>query len=238
MPEEIQLDWSEVVARNPKGYMEVQTGGRVIHGPVEKVELIEAEELLIITLKWAASMPTMDQPGFGKWVAAPFQRVHRFSTFHMPFVIESTPEKGDRVRFGLNIIYFDPVDGVDPSKVEGLVLQTTGAPAENSVVGLNNLRFFFEIGTEATDVIVGVHTDNSYHGLRLANALEQALRGEIPFEYEIISEPEVRTLGGYRRKGIMSVRMHVRPINDGTGWDVIKAFESAKFQRGLDFILG
>jgi len=41
----------------------------------------------------------------------------------VPFVIEDTPNKGPRVRFaGTNILYFNEVEGLNPARVEGLVI--------------------------------------------------------------------------------------------------------------------
>lgn len=116
-------DWEPVASLNPRGYAEIRAkdGSRVYHGPIEKVK-VNVEDVVEIHFRWLAtaslnefSMPDSD------WKVAPSNMnpiiLHNTMT---PFVVEQTPEKGPRVRFGLNILYLNEVEGIHPSKVEGL----------------------------------------------------------------------------------------------------------------------
>ncbi len=120
----MQVDWQEVVDRQPKGYVELSDGKRVIHGPIENMQINEGD-FVVINLKWVARAE-LDKVGLpsGSWkVAEDREKAVVFPNIVVPYVIEDTPEKGPRVRFaGRNILYFNEVDGLDPSKVEGLVL--------------------------------------------------------------------------------------------------------------------
>jgi hypothetical protein len=119
MPE---VDWNEVVERKPQGYVEFNDGRTATHGPLESIEIDEAD-FVVIRLKWraqvelgAAGMP------IGDWTAVANEEPIMFPNFTVAYEIEGTPEKGPRVRFGLNIIYFNRVEGLDPSRVVGLEL--------------------------------------------------------------------------------------------------------------------
>lgn len=116
-------DWEEVVKRDPKGYAEFQNQERILHGPIESVS-IDRFDMVHIKLKWAATMAPPGKPGFGEWRSAPKRREVVFPNLVVPFVFEQTPQKGERVRFGLNILYLDAIKGLDPAKVEGLNLTT------------------------------------------------------------------------------------------------------------------
>ena len=122
---EMMFDWRRVAEREPKGYLELRTEKMVIHGPVESLKVNE-DDMVVITLKWAARSAPLDKPGFGKWKNSPEDREVVFPNVVVPYVIETTPEKGERVRFGLSMLYFDPVPGLDPAKVQGLELDETG----------------------------------------------------------------------------------------------------------------
>jgi hypothetical protein len=104
-------DWNEVVQLNPQGYCEIQDdrAGLVYHGPVEKIS-IDPEDNVIIELKWVAQMGLRQTEGFGIWKKC--EKGHNtipFPNFMVEFVIEPTPEKGHRIRFGMgNIIYLEP----------------------------------------------------------------------------------------------------------------------------------
>ncbi len=121
MPKE-RLDWQEVVRLDPKGYLELNNGKMAIHGPVESVEVGE-DDMVVIKLKWAAQSSLSDAglPS-GDWKAIIRNRIF-FPNMEVPFIIEDTPEKGRRVRFGsTNILYLDEVEGLDPKKVQGINL--------------------------------------------------------------------------------------------------------------------
>jgi hypothetical protein len=121
--ENLHYDWKEVVALNPKGYMEIQSEekGLVFHGPIKKIE-INKHDFVILTFEWVAQMPLPGIRGFGEWEKAPDGKIEQvFPNLIVPFVIEDTPEKGKRIRFaGLNIIYIDEIQGIDPAQVKGL----------------------------------------------------------------------------------------------------------------------
>ena len=118
-----RFDWEEVVAMKPRGYVEIQDSKAktVIHGPIESI-LVDKDDFVQIQLKWAAKMGAMGTPTFMKWVNSPENKTMSFPNLVVPFVIEDTPEKGKRIRFGFNILYINPVEGLDPKKVEGLEL--------------------------------------------------------------------------------------------------------------------
>jgi hypothetical protein len=121
--ENLRYDWKEVVALDPKGYMEIQNQkkGLVFHGPIKKVE-VNKYDFVILTFEWVAQMPLPNNKGFGEWEKAPNEQIVQvFPNLKVPFVIEDTPEKGKRIRFaGLNIIYVDKIQGIDPAQVRGL----------------------------------------------------------------------------------------------------------------------
>jgi hypothetical protein len=118
-----ELDWNKVVDLRPQGYVELNDGENIIHGPIEDIHVNDVD-FVVITLKWAATMPCMGNPGFGKWKNLPDAKDKTiiFPNLAVTFVIEGTLVKGPRVRFGMNILYFDKIDGIDPANVEGLVL--------------------------------------------------------------------------------------------------------------------
>ncbi len=109
MPRE-EYDWCSVVREfNPQGYCEIQNpvDGIVIHGPVEGMTV--AEGMVYIRMKWVAKTGLPGQPSFGKWTrAAERFKVITFPDITTPFTLEATVEKGQRIRFGTNIIYIDP----------------------------------------------------------------------------------------------------------------------------------
>jgi len=115
----MRFDWREVVDLQPKGYLEMQGGGIVIHGPIDSVSIDEFDSVRI-KLKWAAEMGALMTPDFGKWKNSPENTEVVFPNFVAPFVFEDMPGKGARVQFGLNILYIEPVNGLNPAEVEGL----------------------------------------------------------------------------------------------------------------------
>ena len=119
----MQVDWQEVVDRKPKGYLELNNGERVIHGPIEDIAIDESD-FVVITLKWAARMELNGGIPSGRWVVAEEKDKEAIiPNLVVPFVIEDTPNKGPRVRFaGTNILYFNEVEGLNPARVEGLVI--------------------------------------------------------------------------------------------------------------------
>lgn len=124
----MELDWQAVIDRNPRGYVELNDGKWLIHGPIQSIELDAQTDFVRIKLHWAARVDLNEaRVPAGDWEVAPdTARVIEFPNLAVPFVIEPTPEKGLRVRFAsLNILYIDPVKGLDPKRVRGLQLETT-----------------------------------------------------------------------------------------------------------------
>jgi hypothetical protein len=122
MESEVRTNWAEVVTLNPQGYVEMNDGKRLVHGPIKGIE-IDGTDNVLIELEWAATclLGATGLPVSDEWqLVTPLQPVV-FPNFVVPFLIEDTPEKGPRVRFGgLNILYINKVEGIDPSKVKGL----------------------------------------------------------------------------------------------------------------------
>jgi len=116
-----QFDWQIVVDREPKGYVEINDGKMCIHGPLKDISIDEMD-FVKIELRWAAIVK-LGEFGIpaGEWEAFDVT-LFQFMNLVVPFVIEDTPEKGERVRWGVgSLIYFDEVeDNVDPTKIEGL----------------------------------------------------------------------------------------------------------------------
>lgn len=123
MPEQ-HVDWEEVIELDPKGYMEIQDQKQrlIFHGPIDTIEVDEMD-FVRITLKWVAQMGMPGEDSFGSWEKAPDEAKETvFPNIVVPFVIQNTPAKGRRICFGLNIIYIDAIEGIDPSEVRGLDL--------------------------------------------------------------------------------------------------------------------
>lgn len=66
--------------------------------------------------------------------------------------------------------------------------------------------------------------------------LEKRLRAEVPFTYRKENEPEVKLLGGNRRKGMISVEMRISTVLSQPS--ASKLFSKAGFSDGLEYILG
>jgi hypothetical protein len=121
-----ERDWNIVVGRNPQGYIELNDGKEVVYGPIESVR-VDGGDDVEVKVRWAIKRP-INEFGIptrgGKWEVVSNEPtiLVAFPNFVVPFEIDNTPEKGPRARFGLNIIYFDDVQKVDPSTVEGLKL--------------------------------------------------------------------------------------------------------------------
>lgn len=128
-----KYDWQEVVDLKPRGDFEFQGhGNTIVRGPIKKLTITEFDSVLI-ELKWAAEMPTMGEEGFGTWKASD-KRVFSFPNLVLPYVIETTPEKGDRIRFGVSILFVKRLEGVntlDVTKINGLTCATHVAPSTN-----------------------------------------------------------------------------------------------------------
>ncbi len=123
MPE---VDWTQVVERKPRGYVELNDGKRAMHAPIESIEINETDSV-VITFKWCAEVelgPPLGLP-IGEWRLIVNEPLI-FPNFMVPYEIEDTPTKGPRVRFsGTNILYFSAdAEGLDPARVVGLQLPT------------------------------------------------------------------------------------------------------------------
>ena len=94
----------------------------VYNGKIESIRITDGDNVEI-KLRWIASMPYMGQDGFGTWTKVEDERMltQLFPNLMVPYVIEDTPDKGERVRFGTaNILYFEDRDNLDPSTIEGM----------------------------------------------------------------------------------------------------------------------
>lgn len=126
-----RYDWNEVIELKPQGYLELNNGKEVIHGPIQEITVDEMD-FVHIRVKWAVKqelgefgIPTGD--GWDVHSNEPIE-IGAFPNFVFTFVIEETPEKGPRVRFGgTNILYLNQVEGVDPSTVKGLEVVETAS---------------------------------------------------------------------------------------------------------------
>lgn len=118
--------------------MELNDGKRLLHGPLESIRMNTAGiDFVEIKLQWTARA-SLAKSGLrdGEWEVAPNNLI-TFPNLAVPFLIEDIPEKGRRVRFGLNLLYFNEIPGVDPQRVKGLKI-----PAE---IPLNSLRRFWSL---------------------------------------------------------------------------------------------
>lgn len=126
----MEMDWNIVADRKPQGYIEFNNGKETLYGPIESVTVSDID-FVELKLKWAIKRPLGEMgipTGNGTWevVSSVPVTILEFPNLVVPFQIEDTPEKGPRVRFGgLHILYFNNIEKVDPSKVEGLQLVTT-----------------------------------------------------------------------------------------------------------------
>jgi hypothetical protein len=84
-------------------------------------------------------MPLLNGIPNGEWVAASSEPVI-FPNLMVPYEEEST-EKGPRIRFGLNILYLNEVESLDPARVRGLVIpETTHAERRQEDAAANRGR--------------------------------------------------------------------------------------------------
>jgi len=120
-----QCNWEVVVARQPKGYVELNDQKWAIYGPIKSINITEADNVQIV-VEWAIKRPLGKYGipvGEGKWevVSQIPLTLMMFPNLVVPFVIENIPEMGDRVRFAdFNILYFNVIEKVSSSDVEGL----------------------------------------------------------------------------------------------------------------------
>lgn len=116
-----ERDWQKVVDLDPRGYVELNDHKKIIHGPIERVS-IDKNDLVHIKMLWAATidLAPLGIPKFGSvWQKAEGDDLI-LPNLLIPFVIEQTPQKGDRIRFGLNLIYIDPIKtNVEIGKIFG-----------------------------------------------------------------------------------------------------------------------
>ena len=121
---DLKHDWEEVVGLNPQGDFEYQDEEslKILRGPVKQISIDEANQV-VIELEWAGEMSRMGEEGFGKWSVSRI-KAFTFPNLLVPYVVESTPEKGNRIRFGLSLIYIERLEGntLNASRVEGLQL--------------------------------------------------------------------------------------------------------------------
>jgi hypothetical protein len=115
-----QINWQAVIDRCPKGYVELNDGKHITYGPVDRVEINDG--MVEIHVKWAADIP-LDESGIpkGKWkvLSRGPALLTGFPDGTVPFVIESTLDKGERVRFGeADVLYFEDVSKIKWEEIE------------------------------------------------------------------------------------------------------------------------
>jgi hypothetical protein len=88
--------------------------------PIKSI-IVDESDNVVIELEWTAEMPKPGQPGFGTWRMSSHTKM-QFPNLVVPYVLEDTPEKGDRIRFAAaSIIFVERIEGVntlDTSKIE------------------------------------------------------------------------------------------------------------------------
>ena len=116
MPE-IRADWQEVIDMDPRGYLQLNDGERLLHGPIENIRLYLRNSFVEIRLKWSAmAIIGGSDPGHG-WRLVKNEPV-KFPN-GVPFVIDDTM-KGKRVRFGdIHILYINECSAEIPSDLIG-----------------------------------------------------------------------------------------------------------------------
>lgn len=115
-----QFEWHFAEELEPKGYCELNNGTTIMHGPVKSLT-IDDDDMVVLELEWAAvcRLNAIGMPQ-GEWQLLPGQHKVAFPNHTVPFEIEDTPEKGQRIRFGLNIIYVTEQTTMDPAKLPSL----------------------------------------------------------------------------------------------------------------------
>lgn len=113
---ELKTDWAEVVALNPRGYLEMHNGDTVMQGPIASIEMDPPDHVLI-TLQWQA----WRYYDGGDWIAPVSFHPVRFQNFTLPFTIEEVAGQGRCVRFGVHSLFVDTFEGmIDMTKVKKL----------------------------------------------------------------------------------------------------------------------
>jgi hypothetical protein len=116
----MQNDWQVVIDRCPKGYIELNDGHYATYGPIDRVEINDGT--VEIHVEWMARLP-LGKFGIpnGKWEVISREPTvfMSFPNGGLPFEIEPTPNKGDRVRFHtMDILYFEAVRKITLEQVE------------------------------------------------------------------------------------------------------------------------
>lgn len=111
-----------MIDRKPTGYIQMNDGVHVYHGPVKSI-IIDSDDNVYIEAKWLVKMNLGDHGvSVSRWEVDSNEPVLviSFPNLLVPFVYEESPEKGERVRFGINIIYFEYLGEIGPDNVPGL----------------------------------------------------------------------------------------------------------------------
>ena len=120
-------DWKIIADKSPQGYVELNDGEKVIYGPVESLR-VDNEGWIELKVKWAIKRRLNEYaaPVDEKWEVVSNTPIilARFLNFAVSYQIEDTGERGQRVQFGMNVIYINNIQKVDPREVEGLHIAT------------------------------------------------------------------------------------------------------------------
>lgn len=100
----IEHDWEAVVARRPVGYLELNDGKRVLNGPVKAIQIHDQHVVVILEKTRFLELDENHLP-CPPWIEIKNTPLGWLKA--TPFVYEDTPKKGPRIRFGLNILYFE-----------------------------------------------------------------------------------------------------------------------------------
>ncbi len=118
----MEHDWNLVAERKPKGYIELNNLEEAIYGPIESLS-VDDSDFVVIKVRWSIKRKLGEHgipPGDWEVISNVPCILVLFPNLIIPFEIEETPNKGPRVRFRSNVLYFNDVHKVYVSDVEGL----------------------------------------------------------------------------------------------------------------------
>jgi hypothetical protein len=112
-----EYDWTPILENVPKGYVnmtgiEVEGHGACsVFAPSAEMRFIEDTDLIELTTPWQAFVPISDLGvPMGKWKVLTENKPFILPNLMLPWRKEETPEKGDRIRFGYHVWYYNASD--------------------------------------------------------------------------------------------------------------------------------
>jgi hypothetical protein len=126
--EKMPCDWTEVVAMEPKGYVELNDGQRILIGPIESMWITPGDNVEI-KLRWTARVKLDPSTGVpdGEFEAVPNEAI-LFPNIAVPYVLENEPGlKGLRIQFGRNLLFLRESE-LDTSRIRGFPYRERRAP--------------------------------------------------------------------------------------------------------------